>query len=725
MGLLKNMPWHKNKINTEATINTPSGPRKININKANMKNFIIKAIGYITSQSHGRENFTRPEYNLNEIKEAAEADSYIKIALTKYSYLIYKAGWKLKAENQKAIDYILMRFRLMSFSTDKPMDILFQEVADDLVKYSNAFLVKSRVDSLPGINAKPVMADRIVGGYFRVDPASIRIKRDKNGNILKYEQGYGENKKEFKKEDIIHFFMDKDANNAFGTPRIIAALEDVKLLRKIEGNVVALIYRFSMPLFQWIVGLPEQGFQGTDIEIEKAQREIESSTLDGVIVTNERTQIKAIGAEGTALSAEGYLKYFEERCFSALGVSASQMGRGGAKQDSESMEAQIHDTVKYIQRVMSIFIEEKIIAELLLEGGFNPIYNADDMVKYKFEEISLETKLKKENHEMLRYQSNVITFEEARRQMGIKDNVDNEERLYKNMIEVNARTKEIDRTAEHTMELEKFKAAAAQQAAKAQNSNSSTTQKKTSTGDKAPRNTKNQGPSKAATNNNRPQNQHGTTSVKVREFEEAHNLNSETHKKEFKRLYKIYDEIRNDINKGEDIDLLLPLGKENMVTEIKRHINLYSNEGLVDATKEIDAMSKDTKLIPNLKLNLDDFYEEIEINVEQLLKDIKHLVIVEGKDATLAFEALEYRIKFLVDFVLRKAYWYTYIKTGAALGQKKAYIIFNSDKDADGKSNKIDTNAFTYSDIPAYHSFCGCEVTYNKAKAGEKNGNRN
>ena len=70
-------------------------------------------------------------------------------------------------------------------------------------------------------------------------------------------------------------------------------------------------------------------------------------------------------------------------------------------------------------------------------------------------------------------------------------------------------------------------------------------------------------------------------------------------------------------------------------------------------------------------------------------------------------------------------YWYTYIKTGAKLGQKKAYIIFNSDKDADGKSNTINTDAFTYSDIPAYHSFCGCEVTYNKKKAGEKNGNRN
>ena len=138
----------------------------------------------------------------------------------------------------------------MSFATQKPMDILFQEVADDMIKYSNAFLIKKRIDSIPGLRLQPVLADKIVGGYFRVDPASIKIKRDKNGNVLKYEQGYGDNKKEFFPRDVIHFYMDKDANNAFGTPRIIAALEDVKLLRKIEGNITALIYRFSMPLYQ-------------------------------------------------------------------------------------------------------------------------------------------------------------------------------------------------------------------------------------------------------------------------------------------------------------------------------------------------------------------------------------------------------------------------------------------------------------------------------------------
>lgn len=595
----------------------------------------------------------------------------------------------------------------MSFATQKPIEILFQEIADDLIKYSNAFVIKKRIDSVPGMKLNPVLADKIVGGYFRVDPASVKIKRDKNGNVLKYEQGYGDNKKEFFPRDVVHFYIDKDANNAFGTPRIIAALEDVKLLRKIEGNITALIYRFSMPLYQWIVGLPQPGMQGTDPEIAKAQREVENSTLDGIVITNERTTIKSIGAEGTALNAEGYLKYFEARVFSALGVSASQMGRGGSKQDADSMEAQVHDTVKYIQRIMSIFIREFILSELLLEGGYNPIINEEDIVNYEFEEISLETKVKKENHEMLKYQSNLTTINESRRKMGMKDDVDDESKLYKNYIETNARLKEIDRTAEHQMEL-------AKQNAKNSESNSTTKSGSSSTGNKSPRSSKSSSPNKSVSSNNRPQNQHGTTSVKIKE-----SFNEETNQKELKKIYKIYKEARNDIENDEPIDMILPLTAETLCTMFNRIVNDNSSMAIIDAIKEISKINKIAAKIPNEEIVLTSFYEEIDDNIKGLLKLIEK-DLSEDKDVEKIFNKYEYRLRFLEDYIARKAYWYSYIKTGAFSGVKQAYIKFSSEKDAKGRDSVIDTEAFSVDNIPAYHSFCNCEVTYKPIKAGEK-----
>lgn len=685
---------------------------KINLNNKKMKDFVIKAIGSIQHHSDSRERFQRPEYNLWEIKEASESDSYVKIAFSKYSYLIYKAGASLKGEDER-VSYLEKRFRMMSFMTQKPIDILFQEVADDLVKYSNAFLVKKRVDNIIGINARPILTDKVVGGYFRVDPASVKIKRDKNGNVVKYEQGYGDNIREFFPKDIIHIFLDKDANNAYGTPRIIAALEDVKLLRKIEGNVTALVYRFSMPLYQWIVGLPQPGMQATQPEILKAQNEIERSTLDGIVVTNERTEIKAIGAEGSALNAQGYLKYFEDRVFSALGVSASQMGRGGAKQDSESMEAQIHDTVKYIQRIMGIFIQEKVLNELLLEGGFNPILNEEDIVTYEFEEISLETKVKKENHEMLKFQSNQITFEESRRKMGMKDSVQDESRLYKSMVETKADLDKIDRTAEHQKDLAHINA---QNKAATGNNGSST-------GNKAPRSNKSQGPSKAVSTNNRPQNQHGTHSAKIREGLEISN-----HSKQFSDMFDCYTDACDDLKNNENTEVILSILKNELAINITRYVDEYSIKAITDATTDINKTYNTDKLLPSKEISMKDFYEEADNGMSKLIKDLKTAIKADDENnISTCFKKYEYKLKFITDFIVRKAYWYSYAKTGALHDVNKTYIIFNSEKDAKGRNDYIDTKAFSFDDIPAYHSFCDCKLTYSKEKAGEekKNGNRN
>lgn len=134
---------------------------------------------------------------------------------------------------------------MMSFMSGTPMDILFQQIAEDVVRYSNAFLVKSRVDisQLGGIQAVGVRDAKPVGGYFRVDPTTIQIKRDTNGAVQQYQQEVSSNTTTFKSTDVTHFYIDKEGGAAFGTPRLIAALEDVKMLRKIEGNVLDLIYR--------------------------------------------------------------------------------------------------------------------------------------------------------------------------------------------------------------------------------------------------------------------------------------------------------------------------------------------------------------------------------------------------------------------------------------------------------------------------------------------------
>lgn len=673
------------------------------INKNNISKYLVKTIGFVGSGS-SRGDLLEPEYNLEEIKTAADTDSYIKTALMKYSYLIFKAGYELKSENDEAREYLKKRFRIMSFSTGKPIDILLQEIADDLFKYSNAFLLKSRVDRImSGITAKGVYSEKPVGGYFRVDPASMRIERDKNGAIKKYEQVADDGSiKAFKPTDVIHFYLDKDANNAFGTPRLIAALEDIKLLRRVEGNIISLIYRFAIPLYHWKIGIPEPGLMATNTEIEEAQREIELTPHDGIVITNERTSIEAIGIKDSAIDATGYLKYFENRVFSALNVSQAQMGRGGAKQDADSMEQQSHDIVKHVQRTMSIFIENYIIAELLLEGGFNPILNEDDRVFFVFNEISLDTKIKLENHEMLKFQSNLSTFEEARASMGKVTEVD-ENRLYINMIENNAAIAQIQAKSEAGLP----------------------------TGGNG--RVKNVSPNNDVKSRNMPTNQYGTTSVNIKESaaENGINVNESielieknmrkinNHKKRYETVYKKYENLRNDITDDKsDIDILMPLAKNSLVAEIKRQIDLKSVDGMQKAISEL-SKENDFLPMPNVNIDLTYFYDEVEEKIERLLKDIKSRIkLADSKEAIqLVFSTLEYRIRFLLEYVMPKTYWYSFLKTGAFYGVKKAYVNFGDSEDAEKHPKEINTMSFDYKDIPAYHSFCDCKLSF---KAGDK-----
>lgn len=712
--------WRQKQEAKEAPAASAS-TRAQQINSKNFKSFFVKAVGLIAKQGAGRENFEYPEFDLEEIKVASVSDSYIKQSFMKYSYLIYKAGYSIKSDNDSAAEYINKRFRIMSFATEKPVDILMQEVADDLIKYSNSFLVKSRAPvNFGGITAKGVYADDPVAGYFRIDPTTIQIRRDDNGKIIQYQQNVNGKEKKYKKEDVIHFYLDKDPNNNFGTPRIIAAMEDVKLLRKIEGNVISLIYRFAIPIYQWMIGTTDAGMQATTKEIEEAQSEIEKLALDGNIVTNERTNIKAIGAEGHALDASGYLAYFEKRVFTALGVSESQMGRGGSKQDASSMEAQAHDTVKYIQRTLSIFIENYMINELLLEGGFNPIINEQDIVKYVFEETSLETKVKVENHEILKFQSNVKSLEETRRDLGMKQEVE-EERLYNNMINNKASLEQTEKQGEvsievannqheNAKELADINAKHAEKAAAVANKNQASAQKSDGTKGNGKTKTGKQ-TAKDVTSRNRPTNQHGTTSAKIKEslFDDIVRTDKEENKKVFQNVYKKWAEARNDILRGEDPDILFGVLNDSLTFEINHQIQLAIQDGKEKAIKDL----KDPSLsVSDKKVPISQLSEHVNKKVRGLLRDTR--TRIKTSDADVVFETLEYRLRFILEYVIPKAHWMAYAYTCKQAGLEEIYVDFKESEDRDSHSEVINLNKFDWQAVPAFHPFCSCSLTPRK-----------
>lgn len=703
MNLSSLMFWKKKPVQMDEAPTTSSNKTSSQqITNANIKNFVVKAVGFVNDTSNG--NFASPEYDLSEIKDAIETDSYINIATKKYSQLIFKAGYNIVSDNDAAAEYIKSRLRMMSFMSGTPMDILFQQIAEDVVRYSNAFLVKSRVDTsqLGGIQAVGVRDAKPVGGYFRVDPTTMQIKRDTNGTVQQYQQEVSSNTTTFKSTDVTHFYIDKEGGAAFGTPRLIAALEDVKMLRKIEGNVLDLIYRFAIPIYQMKIGIPEAGMMATDKEIDDAKTEVEKMASDGIMVTNERTEFIAIGAEGEAIDVTGYLSYFEKRVFSALNVSEAMMGRGGAKQDADSMEAQIHDTVKFIQQAIATFIENDIFNELLLEGGFNPIVNEQDIVKFQFNEINLDTKVKMATNVLNQYQGNAISFAEMRKQLGLDSDSVDVNTLYANMIQ-----------QKNALELV--------QAKLGNTVNTSTTEQNTTGSTSANIGTsgpdKQQKTSGAITNTISPTNQHGTTSVNIKEaYENIHNstnTNIKNYKKNFSSIYDKYHTLCNDICiNNSDADIVLPITKENISKELKYKIQSEMQKGISKAIKDSRSRENINKQIVMKLLE-----DKLDKTLNRIFKDIKRkLKSAKTKEDKIAvFDSIEYRLRFLSEEIVSKAYWFGYVKACAQLNIPEVYVRFSNNENQDIHDSIIKTKAFSLNDIPPYNVYCTCKIgLYNK-----------
>ena len=693
-----NIPEFK-EAGAASTPKQSSGGSSPAFSQDDIKKFTIKATG----RSAQSNDLTAAEYSLTEIQNAIKSDSYIKRFVTDYSQLIFKAGYNIVGENDAAAEYIRKRLRLMSFMTNESFDNLMIEIGNDLVAYSNAFLVKSRTDfngiNLSDLTINPVYDNKAVGGYFRIDPSTIEIQRDTNGAIKTYQQTLGNDTVKFKPTDVIHFYIDKEPSNAFGTPRIASALEDVKMLRRIEGNVERLIYRCLFPITQMKVGIPQQGMMATDQEIKEAQQVVEQLVDDGLIITNEKVEFKNLGANNVALNAEPYLNYFEKRVFSALYLSTSIMGRGGVKQDADSMEEQVHDAVKYFQKSISNFIQNNLFNELLLEGGFNPILNESDIVYFVFNEINLETKVKVENHYLNQYQGNAITFEELRQELGRRaDNISLDD-VYANAV-----------TQKNKMDL-----VWAGKGMLTPDGTASPENGDPKTADKS------SDENKQISNTDQPENQHGKSSVNIKEFKESADdrnkitkKNIDIYKKNFSIIYNKFQAMRNDVCddvKNQDA-FTIPLTRESIMKMLEKYMEKELAAGYKKAIRDCGNKNPDftfdiqtINIVKETKNTIDEIFKEIS-------KRIKKCETREEKESV--FNSLEYRLRFLTEYTVSKAYWYAYVKTCNALGKEKVYVDFGNSEDKKSHKNVIDTKHFSLDDIPPFHAYCSCKIKTEK-----------
>lgn len=368
--------------------------------------------GDITSK-----DFEDPEFDLTQIQTGYNADSYIRQGVDKYVDQIFKEGYDFYGKNTAAVDYIKVRLSFIAEATKTPTPQLFTDIAEDVVKYGNCFLVKARASDVnvlpPGVTITGVGGAQPVAGYFCVNATTMKLKRDKVGTISGYEQELDSNKVKFKTDDMVHFYYKREKGNAFGTPFLWPVLDDVRALRQAEENVLRMMYRNIHPFQHVKVGTDAE--PGNETEVTNVQATINNMDVQGGLVTTNRVEIKAIASD-QVIDAQPYLAYLEARVFTGLGVPAILFGRGGTANRStgDNMTSEMSDRIKAMQRTIECTADDFMIKELLLEGGFDPVLNPDDAVHFKFKENQMDSMIKLETHAIFKFEHNAITEDEMR-----------------------------------------------------------------------------------------------------------------------------------------------------------------------------------------------------------------------------------------------------------------------------------------------------------------------
>lgn len=209
---------------------------------------------------------------------------------------------------------------------------------------------------------------------------------------------------------------------------------------------------------------------------------------------------------------------------------------------------------------------------------------------------------------------------------------------------------------------------------------------------------------------NRPQNQHGIYSVKIREMLEVSSQNSKKEKEIFEECYKIYHFMRNDTLEKHDQERFFTASeaiktKAHVLLDIKFQLartHFEAQTGIVPHSNEI---ANDIVTM--------DFTQNLDLAIENFINALQD----EWNKGTDRFKTWEYRLSFILMHWGQKYFWYCFAKMAATHGYEKLYVHFHSEKERQVHEAVIELKQFTLEAIPPFHPYCGCTLNIDKERS--------
>jgi hypothetical protein len=640
----------------------------------------------------------------------ADTEPFVARAFRIKTNLFLKEGFDFVSSDPNRARYIKNRFKQMENATGKPFYTLFRETIHSLQMHRNAMWVKARKKSASGgkIRQEGKRFIQPVAGYFLLPIETVQLKRDEYGKVVKIRQKISNKQEiEFRPEDVIHFYIDKRPGFSVGTPPIIPVEDDVRALRRFEEQVELLFKQTLVPILHAKVGdkdsLPQTRPDGTN-EIDEIKHLLNQMSSDGSIVTPGNVEMTTVEGKSKMSEVVKILEYFKQRIYTGLGVSSVDMGEADTSNRSTAsqMSRNLVDEIKADQECFIKQFEFFVIRELLLESTFGEetLFDEDNLVHLKFNEIDIEARNAKENHLVDMYTKNVLTHDETREGMG-------RERFMGQGWTTGNPGEGFDRTnyglfSRDTIVLQSIDEPGTSESkavSKAAASNS-------------------------VSNKNQPANQHGKRgSAKTnRDQRQPHNfkelqpifLMSPVFTSSLKKVKnKILSQLDSDIKiKSSIYDSLLVATEETTINSLSSRLKKSFNIGLMSTNTDI------------LKIDISKAFNKVEQQskkyVSRLIKDIKNLLDIsvtsdvsseQKLQVKAVFDSLSYRAE-QIDFAENiRAFNY-----GVLLGGKASNSNIVIDNDNCCEKCKVEilkkknNNDIIYEELPPYHPWCECKL---------------
>lgn len=621
------------------------------------------------------EGYYWGEYPLVDIGAAEDTDSYVFQANFKKLALAMKEGWSWTGKNKASVDYIKKRVSQIEHAQGQTFRSLLIELVGTVLRYHAAYIIKARNEEKSGGLIRRQGKKRLlpVAGYFVASPVTIMRKVGKDNKVKSYKHVMPDGRYVIlRPEDVIPVYVNKKPHFLSPTPPWHPVIEDIQALRRIEEHIENLIYQHLYPLYQYVVGteaLPMRRYEDGSTEVDVVRLELRDMPSDGMLVTPERHAIKGLGSESRALRAEVYVQHFKNRVITGSGMSQLDFGEGDTanRATADSMSKLAVGNVKFYQQCVADTINFEVIRELLLESTFqfDPLAE-ENIVELQFTEIDHEAQIKLQNHYMLLYQSNLISRTEARLLCGWEGEMEDEDSFSSNVT------------------VPEMKA-----------------QGEIAAANKPPE--QNNG---AAKNKQQPTNQHGanTGPAKRKSSTERDGVAN--------MLYgNLVSDLRN-LNRR-----VLNLGAINQLfmsteTSIKSNFKSEIEKAVMDGVRGYVLTGE---LLQRVRAISDSVFQDFQRDVERLFREASRKTMAEltaGVFDDLAVERLRFRIRFIEDTVLQKAFIRARVQAMRNSGEKVGVIKSQpGGEDFDTWNNvRVDLTSVTIEDLPPFHPNCKCII---------------